>query len=101
MDEWPVPSIRAQCSKCYKWRDVRFEMHCGFCGSAAIMAATAENVRTASRFASPELPPWKVVRGRVDEYAKWMMGGDGLPLSAGEKASCAELDKLFALEDKR
>ena len=29
------------------------------------------------------------------------MDGDGLPLSKGEQVSCAECDKIFALEDHR
>jgi len=82
MNDWPVPEIRAQCSKCYKWRDLRFEMHCGFCGSASIMAATTQRIRTNESYP-----------GRLCE--------SGPPLSTWDKLGVTELDNLYTLEDTR
>jgi len=82
MNDWPVPEIRAQCSKCYKWRDLRFEMHCGFCGSASIMAATTQRIRTNESYP-----------GRLCE--------SGPPLSTWDKLSVTECEKLWELKDDR
>lgn len=89
-NDWMVPEIRGQCSACYRWRDLRFAVICPYCGSTSVMAATTASIEDL------EVRMYNKLRDRMRA-----MDGQGLPLSAGEKASVAECDKIWGLKDDR
>jgi hypothetical protein len=85
-DGYMVPEIRGQCANCYAWRDIRFELRCSMCGSSTLIGAYKST--------PPERPSFLV--GNEMRKPKY-----DLPLSPGEKLDVAELDRLYAKEDKR